>query len=74
VLGFANPWLYDIALRHPNTMYDVTVGENQFPVPYAQGSTNVPACCQANSGYDQASGLGVPNFDNVARHTRVRGR
>lgn len=73
-VGFANPWLYDIARRHPNTMYDVTVGENLFPVPYAQGSTNIPACCQANSGYDQASGLGVPNFNNVARHTRVRSR
>jgi len=71
-VGFANPWLYDIARRHPSTVYDVTIGENLYPVPYAENSTNVPACCQANLGYDQASGLGVLNFDKVARHTRVR--
>lgn len=71
-LGFANPWLYDVARRHPSTMYDVTVGDNQFAIPYSFNSTNVPSCCQADPGYDMATGLGVPQFDDLLRHVAVR--
>jgi subtilase family serine protease len=71
-IGFANPWLYQVAKRHPNTMYDVTIGENQFAIPYGLNSTNIPACCQAGLGYDMASGLGVPVWDQLAKRTRLR--
>lgn len=71
-LGFPNPWLYDVARRHPSTMYDVTVGDNQFAIPYSLNSTNVPACCQADPGYDMATGLGVPQFDVLAEHVAVK--
>ncbi len=69
-LGFLNPWLYRTARFHYESFYDVTVGSNQYPVNYAPGATNVPACCQATPGYDQASGLGAPLFNKlVARVT-----
>lgn len=71
-LGFPNPWLYDVARRHPSTMYDVTVGDNQFAVPYSINSTNVPACCQADLGYDAATGLGVPQFNVLIDHVQVK--
>lgn len=61
-LGFINPWLYDTVRAHPLAVYDVTTGNNQYPVEYAPGSINIPACCQAQVGYDAASGLGSPNF------------
>lgn len=71
-LGFPNPWLYDVARRQPSTMYDVTIGDNQFAIPYSLDSTNVPACCQAELGYDMATGLGVPQFDVLIDHVQVR--
>lgn len=71
-IGFANPWLYEVVKRHPNTVYDVTIGENQFAIPYSFTGTNIPACCQADLGYDMATGLGVPNWNQLARHTRLR--
>lgn len=71
-VGFPNPWLYDVARRHPSTMYDVTIGDNQFAIPYSFNSTNVPACCQADLGYDMATGLGIPQFDVLIDHVQVR--
>lgn len=71
-IGFANPWLYEVVKRHPNTVYDVTIGENQFAIPYSLNGTNIPACCQADLGYDMASGLGVPDWNQLAKHTRLR--
>lgn len=65
-LGFANPWLYEVVRTSPTVVYDVTAGDNQYPVAYAEGSVNVPACCQASPGYDTASGLGAPLFDRLA--------
>ena len=74
VLGFPNPWLYDVVRRQPQTVYDVTIGDNQFAIPFdATGdSVNIPACCQSELGYDQTTGLGVPNFTELRKHTRVR--
>jgi len=73
-LGFPNPWLYDVVRRQPQTVYDVTIGENQFAIQLdlAGSSFNIPACCQSELGYDQTTGLGVPNFAELRKHTRVR--
>ena len=64
-LGFVNPWLYQAGHRHSGAFYDVTVGDNQYPVEYALGAENIPACCQAQPGFDLASGLGAPLFDRL---------
>jgi kumamolisin len=71
-LGFVNPWLYRLARTQPASFYDITVGDNQYPVEYAPGSLNIPACCQAFPGYDMASGIGAPLFDRLAGHAEVR--
>lgn len=67
-IGFANPWLYQVVKRSPKTVYDVTVGDNQYAVEYAPGSFNIPGCCQADLGYDQASGLGVLQFNELIKY------
>lgn len=73
-IGFPNPWLYDVVKRQPQTVYDVTIGENQFAIPLdLQGSSfNIPACCQSDLGYDLTTGLGVPDFAELRKHTRIR--
>lgn len=65
-LGFVNPWLYQEKTAQSRVITDVTAGNNQYPVPYAPGSVNVPACCQATRGFDSASGLGSLRFDAFA--------
>jgi subtilase family serine protease len=67
-IGFANPWLYQVVKRSPKSVYDVTVGDNQFAIEYAPDSLNIPGCCQADLGYDQASGLGVLQFNELIKH------
>lgn len=73
-LGFINPWIYDVVKRQSQTVYDVTIGENQFAiqVDLEGNSFNIPACCQSELGYDQTTGLGVPNFAELRKHTRIR--
>jgi kumamolisin len=71
-LGFVNPWLYRLARTQPTAFYDITVGNNQYPVEYERGSLNIPACCQAFPGYDMASGIGAPLFDRLTEHAGVR--
>jgi len=71
-IGFANPWLYEMVQRQPETVYDVTIGDNQFAIPFADNSFTIPACCQAELGFDTASGLGVLDFSEVRKHTRIR--
>lgn len=73
-LGFVNPWLYHVAATHPLAMYDVTVGDNQYPVAYEVmgDAMNIAACCQATPGYDMASGLGVPQYNILKNHTQVK--
>ncbi|MDI1289483.1 MAG: S53 family peptidase, partial [bacterium] len=41
-LGFVNPWLYRTARFHDGSIYDVTVGSNQYPLVYAESSLNAP--------------------------------
>ena len=62
-LGFVNPWLYDLGRTMPRAFLDVEAGDNQYPVPLTQTTTNIPACCQAQPGFDPATGLGAPNFN-----------
>lgn len=73
-MGFINPWIYRTARFHRDAMYDVTIGDNQYPVQYAAGSINVPACCQAYPGFDSASGLGAPLFDQLTTHMSTAAR
>jgi hypothetical protein len=48
----ANGWFY-AAASQPSTFFDVTSGNNDLAGV---------GCCQATTGYDLASGLGVPNW------------
>jgi subtilase family serine protease len=57
-LGFINPLLYELASKttsYKRNFYDITKGNNQR---FFEAS-----CCVATKGYDQASGLGAPAFD-----------
>jgi kumamolisin len=51
-VGLANPWFYKAA-SHPGALFDITAGTNDLAGV---------GCCQATTGYDPASGLGVPNW------------
>jgi kumamolisin len=58
-VGPANGLLYDLARHHPSALWDVVRGNNGF-------FRKVPAH-DARRGYDLASGLGVPQFAEIAR-------
>lgn len=60
-LGLLNPWLYQLAA---GTLYDITSGNNDL---FGVG------CCVAGPGYDQATGLGAPNFAEMAAAVPVPG-
>jgi subtilase family serine protease len=51
-VGLANGWFYQAASQ-PGVFFDVTQGNNDLAGV---------GCCQATTGYDPASGLGVPNW------------
>ncbi len=51
-LGLANGWFYAAAAR-PGAFFDVVTGNNDLAGV---------GCCLAGSGYDTASGLGVPDW------------
>jgi subtilase family serine protease len=51
-IGLANGWFYQAASR-PSMFYDVIKGNNDL---------SDVGCCTATTGYDPASGLGVPNW------------
>jgi subtilase family serine protease len=57
-VGPGNGLLYDLARRHPSALWDVVHGNNGF-------YRRVPAH-HARRGYDLASGLGVPQFAEIA--------
>jgi subtilase family serine protease len=57
-IGPANGLFYYLAAHAPQTIYDVTRGNNGY-------LKKVPAR-RATRGYDLASGLGVPDFSRVA--------
>jgi subtilase family serine protease len=52
-IGLANGWFYRADQHDPASFYDVTQGNNRL---------KLVNCCTASSGYDLASGLGVPNW------------
>lgn len=54
-LGFVNPWLYQ---QRYAVVRDIKVGNNALLNP---------ACCVAKKGYDEASGMGSPNFAKLAK-------
>jgi subtilase family serine protease len=60
-LGFLNPWLYGLAgsADYDRAFYDVTEGINQVAPP--------AGCCRATPGFDPASGLGAPAFDQLMK-------
>jgi subtilase family serine protease len=58
-VGFVNPWFYQLYQQHPELFYDVVSGTNDL---------NGVGCCTATKGFDEASGLGVPNFAEIAQH------
>ncbi|MFZ8981366.1 MAG: S53 family peptidase [Candidatus Nanopelagicales bacterium] len=61
-LGFISPLLYDLASKPRNystAFYDITEGSNQL---YFEAG-----CCIATKGYDQATGLGALEFDELIR-------
>jgi kumamolisin len=51
-IGLANGWFYHAAAL-PGAFFDITTGNNDLAGV---------GCCQATTGYDLASGLGVPNW------------
>jgi hypothetical protein len=60
-LGFINPWLYSVAggKEYGAAFYDVVEGTNQV--------ASSAGCCRASAGFDLATGIGAPNFDELAR-------
>jgi kumamolisin len=59
LVGFPNPWFYQLYQQHPELFYDVTSGSNDL---------DAVGCCQATKGFDQVTGLGVPDLTKVAQH------
>jgi subtilase family serine protease len=55
-IGLANGWFYYAAQHNPGSFFDVVQGNNQI---------NPVNCCTATTGYDPASGLGVPNWSSL---------
>ena len=61
-LGFINPLLYELAMKpasYGRNFYDITKGNNQR---FFEAS-----CCVATKGYDQATGLGALEFDELIK-------
>ena len=60
-VGFGNPVWYRLLAQSPTAYHDVTAGNNCVsPSPCA------PNTYPATAGYDQASGVGSPNFGAIA--------
>jgi hypothetical protein len=58
-VGFINPWLYQLYKQRPDLFYDVVSGANDLAGV---------GCCTATKGFDEVTGLGVPNLAQIARH------
>ncbi len=61
-LGFINPWLYKTGKKRKSAFFDVRAGTNEL-YPQAGGY-------KARTGYDLASGLGVPNFSTLMKYSK----
>jgi len=61
-LGFLNGWLYALAADYPEAFTDIVYGDNRC-------TAVSQVCCEygfwAASGWDAATGLGVPVFDKL---------
>jgi subtilase family serine protease len=68
-LGFADPLLYNLG-RNPDTaaqaFFDVTRGSNDVG-PFIQQDHQPLGCCNAQPGYDQASGWGGVNLEGLSQ-------
>merc|ERR1712224_221593 len=67
-LGFLNPLLYTMSAKHPESFTDVTVGDNKCT------ELHCSSCCKgftATKGWDAVSGLGVPNYAEMAMYLSV---
>ena len=60
-LGFVNPWLYDVARSgaYVRAFFDIVNGTNQVVAS--------AGCCRATPGFDLATGIGAPDFNELAR-------
>jgi subtilase family serine protease len=58
-LGMVNPWFYALHAEHPDAFFDVTTGSNDL---------QSVQCCTAATAYDLTTGLGVPQWDVIARN------
>jgi subtilase family serine protease len=58
-IGFVNPWLYQLYEEQPGLFFDVVSGSNDL---------KKVGCCTATKGFDEVSGLGVPDFAEIAQH------
>ena len=71
VLGFINPFLYNLYEVLPQAFNDITTGNNACS---AGNSLSTVTCCKesfhATSGYDAVSGLGTPNYAIIADYLR----
>lgn len=63
--GLIQPALYEMYSQHPEVVHDVTVGSNDL---FDKG------CCSATVGYDKASGLGAPKFEEWYQRLPDMGR
>jgi subtilase family serine protease len=57
-VGFINPWLYQLYRQRPDLFYDAVSGRNDL---------KRVGCCAATKGFDEVTGLGVPNFTEIAK-------
>jgi subtilase family serine protease len=55
-VGFVNPWLYRLYKQPSKPFYDVVSGTNDLAGV---------GCCSATKGFDEVSGLGVPDLAKV---------
>jgi kumamolisin len=55
-VGFVNPWLYHLYKQPSKPFYDVVSGTNDLAGV---------GCCSATKGFDEVSGLGVPDLAKV---------
>jgi len=71
-LGFVTPLLYKMAAEQPNTLNDITSGNNT-----CTGWGREDPCCagagyQAYTGWDPATGLGTPNYGNMIAYLQKK--
>jgi len=67
--GLINPVLYGIASNattYASAFHDITVGNNQMPCSSGNGCINGVVGYAAGTGYDQATGLGSIDANNLA--------